>query len=148
MDDDGSDSEREHVDSMYAAKASPMEETMASRLLEHEESGRSPRSMASGPPMAPTTNGLDGVNGANGVRAYGVSNVSTSSLFTDDDFYDNDDCSKSSDGDEGPTTLAGRAVHWFTMPLQILFKCTCPPAGEGVPLRHAHPCTVTLTHTG
>ncbi len=116
---------REHVDSMYAAKASPVEETMSSRLLEHEES------MASGP--AVVLNGHNGVNGhGTGVRVHAVSNVSTSSLFTDDDFYENDLHSNSSDGSEGPTTLAGKAVHWFTMPLQLLFKCTCPPAGTGL----------------
>ena len=56
-----------------------------------------------------------------------ISTASTS-FSTDDDFYQSD---LSDNSDEGPTTIAGKAIHWFTMPLQILFKLTCPPAGEG-----------------
>eukprot|EP00486_Rosalina_sp_Unknown_P003689 CAMPEP_0201575584 /NCGR_PEP_ID=MMETSP0190_2-20130828/20876_1 /ASSEMBLY_ACC=CAM_ASM_000263 /TAXON_ID=37353 /ORGANISM="Rosalina sp." /LENGTH=318 /DNA_ID=CAMNT_0048005403 /DNA_START=85 /DNA_END=1038 /DNA_ORIENTATION=+ len=59
--------------------------------------------------------------------------VASTSINTDSDFYDNYEQHSlgSDDSDEGPTTLAGKFMHWFTMPLQILFKLTCPPAGEG-----------------
>merc|ERR1719474_173233 len=114
--------------SMYAADASAVTETMTSRLLDHEDNAGDRRitqksigSVASHSALRKAVNGVQ--------ASHAVSNVSSSSLFTDDDFYDND--SQSSSDSEGPTTLAGKAIHWFTMPLQILFKCTCPPAGEG-----------------
>ena len=28
-------------------------------------------------------------------------------------------------------TVMTKLMHWFTMPLDVLFKYTCPPAGEG-----------------
>merc|ERR1719474_1970550 len=114
--------------SMYAADASAVTETMTSRLLDHEDNAGDRRISQKSIGSVASHSALR--KAVNGVRAsHAVSNVSSSSLFTDDDFYDND--SQSSSDSEGPTTLAGKAIHWFTMPLQILFKCTCPPAGEG-----------------
>eukprot|EP01084_Bolivina_argentea_P151213 263959_1 len=56
----------------------------------------------------------------------------TSTIKTDIDYDDprklTDGSDDSNDSNDGPTTLIGKAMHWFTMPLQLLFKFTCPPA--------------------
>lgn len=62
-------------------------------------------------------------------------------LLSDDDGahlnVHNDDGSLSvisseSVGIEPKQSLIGKCIHWLTVPLQLLFKITCPPAGEGV----------------
>lgn len=40
-----------------------------------------------------------------------------------------------SDEHSNAATVMTTAIHWFTMPLYVLFKYTCPPAGEGTGLR-------------
>lgn len=115
---DGSDGGAD-FGSMYAAKASPMEDTQTPRFT----------------PPGLVTNGSVGSSGKPLLQVTKVSSVSSSSLLTDDTFYDNDVAHRlslsDSESEDEPTTLAGKLMHWFTMPLQILFKCTCPPAGEG-----------------
>ena len=44
---------------------------------------------------------------------------------------DSSDDGSSNDSNDGPKTLLQHFTHYLTMPLQIIFKLTCPPAGEG-----------------
>eukprot|EP01084_Bolivina_argentea_P053227 97719_1 len=69
-----------------------------------------------------------------------------SSIQTDNDYYENDlNDSGSSGSDEGPITLSGKLMHWFTIPLQLLFKLTCPPAGEGEKCEHLYGVTFAIS---
>ena len=58
--------------------------------------------------------------------------ITNASDIVDDKYSSSNSDSDSDSDDTGPSTLSGKIMHWFTMPLQILFKLTCPPAGEGI----------------
>jgi Ca2+/Na+ antiporter len=49
------------------------------------------------------------------------------------------------DDEDGPTTKLEYFIHYFTLPLQLLFRFTCPPAGEGESCEHLYFLTFFIT---